>query len=772
MKKKFLILVALVLVFASKSWAFDSFVIKDIQVVGLQRISLGAVLNDLTLKVGDTFNEKRSIEVIRSLFKSGFYHDISLERDNDVLIVTVKERPAIASIAVTGNKDIDTDTMMAELKKLGLAENQIFNRSLLDNVEQGLRQQYFSLGKYGMKITSKVVPKDQNRVDVSLQIREGKAAEIRRINIVGNTVYDEEDLVGRFELAEEATFFSDADKYSQPKLRADLETLRSYYLDRGFINFKILSTQVTISPNKKDIFITINISEGEKYYVGEIIVAGEMVVSKEELMAQITIFSGDVFSRKQVSVSSNFLGERLGFDGYAFANVNAVPDINEEEKKVSLTFFIDPGKRVYVRRINITGNDKTNDEVIRREFRQLEAAWYEPKKLNRTRTRLQRLSFFEDINIETPQVPGTDDQVDVNLRVVEGSTGSISGGIGYGEPRGILFNAKVSLNNFVGTGKRVSFEASNDDINTVYSFSFFNPYHTVSGVSRNLSLFFRKTDAGESNIADFNLDERGARVNYGFPLSEFSTARLGFAAQKTNLDLTNSFIRFYQEWSLNNGEEFNSFPITLGWSYDTRDRTFLSTTGHLTRISSEVSLLGGLEYYNILLNQDSSWRIGKGFTFRAKGEIAFGDSYGTTTDYPFFRRFYTGGSRSVRGYSGNTLGPRDNDLFVDGADEVIGGTLKTVGSLELAFPLPFMAENKSVKTGLFIDAGNVFMKSGTLSVDGEDLGFDTSEIRGAYGLFALWVTPVGVLTFSWGFPVNDQVGDDTEFFQFTIGAPF
>ncbi|NOX42255.1 MAG: outer membrane protein assembly factor BamA, partial [Gammaproteobacteria bacterium] len=455
MKTKLFFILIAALLLVSNTWAFESFVVKDIKVNGLQRISLGAVLNGLTLKVGDPIDQKRSAEVIRSLFKSGFYQDISLEREGDVLIVNIKERPAIASISISGNKDIDSDTLTTELKKLGLAENQIFNRSLLDNVEQSLRQQYFSRGKYGMKIKTKVVTKERNRVDISVQIFEGQAALIRRINIVGNKVFDDEKLINSFELAEseDTSFFSDADKYSQPKLRADLETLSSYYLDRGFINFKILSTQVTISPNKKDMFVTINVIEGDKYFVDEISLAGELVIPKDELLKQITAKKGHIFSRKQISLISNRITERLGDVGYAFTNVNAIPDVNENERKVSLTFFIDPGKRVYVRRINVTGNDKTDDEVIRREFRQLEGSWYEPKKLNRTRIRLQRLGFFEDLNIETPQVPGTTDQVDVNLKVAEGSTGTVQGGIGYGEPRGILFNAKVSLNNFVGTGK-------------------------------------------------------------------------------------------------------------------------------------------------------------------------------------------------------------------------------------------------------------------------------------------------------------------------------
>ncbi len=741
---------------------------------------MGAVLNGLTIKVGETIDHKRSAEVIRSLFKSGFYKDISLERDGGVLIVNIEERPAIASISMSGNKDIDSDTLKTELKKLGLAESQIFNRSLLDNVEQSLRQQYFSRGKYGMKIVTKVVSKARNRVDISIQIFEGQAAQIRRINIVGNDVFDDEQLINSFELAEseDTSFFSDADKYSQPKLRADLETLRSYYLDRGFINFKILSTQVTISPNKKDIFVTINVAEGDKYFVDEVSLAGEMVIPREELLKQIKILKGDVFSRQKISLISNSITELLGDEGYAFTNVNAIPDVDDDKKKVSLTFFIDPGKRVYVRRINVTGNDKTDDEVIRREFRQLEGSWYEPKKLSRTRTRLQRLGFFEDINIETPQVPGTSDQVDINLKVVEGSTGTVQGGVGYGEPRGILFNAKVSLNNFVGTGKLVSFEASNDAFNTIYSFSYSNPYYTESGISRRLSLFLRKTDASRSNVAAFNLDDRGVRVNYGFPINEFMTARLGVAAQNTDINLQLDTAKFFRTWVdggeipgegnvKGHGSDFNTLSVTAGWVHDTRDRTFLADDGHLTRFNTEFTLPGaGLEYYQFTLNQDSNWGLGKGFTLRLKGILSFGDAFGDTREYPFFKRFYAGGSRSVRGFKANRLGPRDNDVFPgdpEATNDIIGGVLKVVGNIELIFPLPFVENSRSFRMGTFVDAGNVF-----LDVD----SYESRDLRASYGLFALWVTPVGVLSFNWGFPINEEKEDETELFQFTIGAPF
>jgi outer membrane protein insertion porin family len=753
---------------ASRVGAFEAFVVKDIKIVGLQRISSGTVFNYLPLKVGDILDQQRSAEVIKALFKTGFFQDVQLERDGDLLIIKVEERPAIASINISGNKEIDTDTLTKALKDVGLAENRVFDRSLLDKVEQELRRQYFSLGKYGVKITSTVTPQPRNRVAIAINIFEGQAARIRRINIIGNTAFTEDQLVDTFELSEPTvfSFFTDSDKYSQQKLRADLETMRSFYLDRGYINFTILSTQVTIGPEKKDIFITINIDEGEKFHIANIKLAGDLVVPRAELEKLITIKSGDVFSRKEVTVVTNAISERLGDDGYAFANINAIPEIDNKTKKVSLTLFVDPGKRVYVRRIEISGNTKTQDHVIRREMRQFEGAWFTPKKLNRSRTRIQRLGYFEQVNVETPQVPGTADQVDVKVGVTEGSTGSLQAGLGYGQPRGVIFNAKVTFNNFAGTGKRIALEANNDKINTIYSFSYTNPYYTRSGISRGFNVYYRQTNAGASNIADYDTDDKGASINYGFPLSEFDTSRLGFGYKNTHLKIGGSPPQLYTDWVADYGDTFDTITLNGSWSHDTRNRVFLADKGLLHQFSSEVALPGAdLEYYKLSYSLESNWPLGKGFVLQLNGDFSYGDGYGKTGELPFFERFYAGGSRSVRGFQANSLGTRATfSNEANPADrQPLGGDIKMVTNLELIFPLPFTENSRAFRLGSFIDAGNVFAGQSDFNVE---------KLRASYGMSALWVTPVGVLSFSWGWPFNKQPTDKREVFQFYIGAPF
>lgn len=780
-----LVLTACALWSMPRAYALDAFVVKDIKLVGLQRIAAGTVFNYLPIKVGDIMDERRSADALRALFKTGFFEDVQLGQDADLLIVTVVERPAIASINITGNHDIETDKLKKALKDVGLSENRVFDRSLLDKIEQELQRQYFSLGKYGVQIKSKVTLKDRNRADVSIEIAEGAAARIQRLNIVGNHAFTEEKLVDPLQLSEPSftSFFSDSDKYSKEKLRGDLESLRSYYLDRGYINFNIDSTQVTISPDKKDIYVAVNLEEGDKFTVDEVKLVGEMVVPRADLEKLITLKKGDTFARSTVTAVSNAISERLGDDGYAFANVNAVPDINNETKRVSMTFFVDPGKRVYVRRINITGNGKTEDEVIRRELRQMEGGWFTPKKLARSRVRLQRLGYFDDVNIETPTVPGTSDQVDINVSVTEGSTGQLQASMGYGQVVGLTLQAKVTFNNFVGTGKYVSVEATHDASSNVYSVSYTNPYYTDAGVSRSLSVFYRTTDAAELNSGDFHTDEQGARIGYGFPITEYNTAKLGLELKKTHISLaTGSRVLVYKDWfceffnegpnCTNASATFNTLSVDSSWSHDTRNRTFFASDGALHQLSADVALPGlDLEYYKLRYNYEESWPLFAGFTFQGRASVGYGNGYGNTRDLPFFENFYAGGVTSVRGFAGNSLGTNatKSDKFnADGSiakkyGVALGGSLRTIANVELIFPLPFAENSKSFRISAFSDIGNVFA-----GVD----DFDAKELRSSYGLTALWVTPVGVLTFSWGWPYTHKAGDEREVFQFFIGAPF
>jgi len=775
-----LVLTACALWCIPRAYAFDAFVVKDIKLVGLQRIAAGTVFNYLPIKVGDIMDERRSADALRALFKTGFFEDVQLGQDGDLLILTVVERPAIASINLSGNHDIETDKLKKALKDVGLAENRVFDRSLLDKVEQELQRQYFSLGKYAVKIKSKVTLKDRNRADVSIEIAEGAAARIQRLNIVGNHAYSEEQLVDPLQLSEPSftSFFSDSDKYSKEKLRGDLESLRSFYLDRGYINFNIESTQVTISPDKKDIYVAVNLDEGDKFTVDEVKLLGEMVVPRADLEKLVTLKKGDTFARSAVTAISNAISERLGDDGYAFANVNAVPDINNETKRVSMTFFVDPGKRVYVHRINITGNGKTEDEVIRRELRQMEGGWFTPKKLARSRVRLQRLGYFDDVNIETPTVPGTSDQVDINVSVTEGSTGQLQASLGYGQVGGLVVQAKVTFNNFVGTGKYVSVEATHNDSSNVYSVSYTNPYYTDAGVSRSLSVFYRSTNAGQLNVGDYYSDEKGGRVGYGFPISEYDTAKVGLEVKETRLSLNSLAARTYKDWVCDFyseptepgcGREHASFAtatVDSSWSRDSRNRTFFASDGTLHQLSAEVALPGlDLQYYKLRYNYEQSLPLFAGFTLQGRASVGYGDGYGSTRELPFFENFYAGGVQSVRGFAGNSLGTQATKA--DGPKGLktvaLGGSLRTVANVELIFPLPFAENSKSFRISAFSDIGNVFA-----GVD----DFDAKELRSSYGLTALWVTPVGVLTFSWGWPFTHKAGDTREVFQFFIGAPF
>ena len=489
-------------------WAAESFVIKDIRVEGLQRIAAGTVFNYLPVKVGESLDDRASADTIRALFKTGFFKDVRLERENGVLIVFVVERPAIATIDYNGNQSIEEEALTEGLKEIGFAVGRVFDKSLLDKVEQEMQRIYFSQGKYGVKLETTVTPLERNRVGITIDVSEGVVARIHQINIVGNSVYEDEDLLDEFELSIPTlfSFYTDDDQYSKQKLSADLERLRSYYLNRGYINFNIDSTQVSITPDKKDVYITINITEGDKFTIKSVKLAGDLVVDVEELFPLFTIQKGDTFSRRRSSETSEKITDRLGEVGYAFANVNVVPEVLEKEKQVELTFFVDPGKRVYVRRINFTGNTQTRDEVLRREMRQFESAWISTANVERSKTRLDSLGYFEEVEVETPAVPGSTDQVDVNYKVTEKPSGNLLAGLGYSDTQGVVFNASVSQNNFLGSGKRVTVGFDNSETNTVYRFGYVNPYWTEDGVSRGFNLLYRETDASEANLASYTSD--------------------------------------------------------------------------------------------------------------------------------------------------------------------------------------------------------------------------------------------------------------------------
>lgn len=745
---------------ASSAHAFEAFDVKDIRVEGLQRIAPGTVFNHLPVKVGDRFNTFESERAIRALFKSGFFRDIRLERDGDVLVVEVEERPAVASIKVQGNEDIETEPLLDSLEDIGLAEGRVFNRSLLEQVEQELERQYFSRGKYGVKIKTTVTPLERNRVGILIDVSEGVVARIKQINIVGNNVFDDETLLDQFEQRVPGwlTFYTKDDQYSRQKLAADLETLRSYYQDRGYLKFNVDSTQVSITPDKKDIYITINITEGEQYHVSDIKLSGDLVVPAEELFPEFRINAGDIFSRKKVSSTVTRLSDHLGNRGYAFANVNTIPDINEETREVSLTFFVDPGKRVYVRRINFAGNTKTRDQVMRQEMRQMEGGWFSAKKVERSRTRLQRLGYFSAVNVETPAVPGTTDQVDVNYSIAEQPSGSISVGVGFSQTSGLLLNGSISQNNFLGTGRRVAASINNSSFNRIFSFSYNNPYYTVDGISRGFGAFYRQTDARRANIARYSTDTYGANVTYGFPINEFDTFNFDLKADSLRLSSSGFSSVQITDFIAQHGDEFKSVTLVGSFSHDTRNRRIFPSSGGVQRVSVETKVPGSeLEYYKLNLRAQHYVPLTRVFVLSSKLQIGWGDGFGSFNNLPFFQNYFAGGTRSVRGYRDFSLGPRDS------RNDPLGGSFKTVGNMEIVFPPPFMSGSTSVRLSLFYDVGNVFAST---------QAFSANDLRMSAGLAAVWLSPVGPLSISVAQAFNDQENDNTQLFQFNLGTGF
>ncbi|HFC53277.1 MAG TPA: outer membrane protein assembly factor BamA [Gammaproteobacteria bacterium] len=742
--------------------AFEPFLVRDIRVEGLQRITEGTVYSYLPLKAGDRMDESLAEQAVRELYKTGFFSNVRLARRGDVLLVKVTERPSIASIEISGNKEITTDDIKKSLKQIGLAEGLVFNRSTLERVEQELVRQYYNNGKYAVRVESRVTPLERNRVAIAIDIAEGEVARIRGINIVGNRAFTEERLLDQFELGPSGpfSFLSSSDKYSRQRLAGDLETLRSYYMDRGYIDFNITSTQVSITPDRRDVYITINVSEGDKFTIGDVGLEGELVLDKRELRKLIPLKPGDTFSRKEVTAAINSITERISNEGYAFANVNAIPEFDRDGHRVSLRFFVDPGKRVYVRRINIHGNTKTRDDVIRREMRQMEGGLLSIEKLNLSRRRLNRLGYFGQVNIETPAVPGTPDQVDVNVGVTEQPSGSFSAGIGYSQAQGALVNASINQNNFLGTGTSNSLTINNSRVNTIYSFSYTNPYYTKDGVSRGFRAFYRETNAGNANVARYLTDVYGGGINYGLPLDENNTFRFGLDYEHTYLKTTDrtpqEFLDFIQE----NGDKYDVFNASLGWIYDTRNRGLFPTDGVRNRLNLQIAIPGStLDYYKVELNHKRYVPVGKRSTILLRGEVNYGGGMGDLSGPPPFEYFYSGGSQSVRGFQANSLGPRP--AGGDPSDRSLGGTFETVAGIEYIFPPT--AESESLRMTLFTDVGNVFA-----GID----DFDSAQLRSSYGVGLIWLTPVGVLKLSYARPLYYESGDDLDPIQFTIGVDY
>ncbi len=737
--------------------------VQDIRVEGLQRISAGTVFNYLPVEVGDTLSRDQYGSIIRELFKTGFFTDVRLELDGGVLVIKVKERPSIADVEIEGNVDIKTEDLLGALEQVGLSPSRVFDRSVLERTQIELREQYFAQGKYAVKIDSEVIDGPRNTVTVKLIISEGEVARIKQIRVIGNRAFDEAELVDQFTLTTPnwLTWINKKDRYSKPQLTSDLETLRSYYLDRGYVDFTVESTQVSITADRKDIYIDVNISEGEQYTVSEVRLAGQMPIPEEELRALVAVNSGDIFSRAASAESTQRMTDRLGDNGYAFANINTIPDIDPDNREVVVTFFVDPGRRVFVRRINYSGNTRTYDEVMRREMRQMEGAQYSSSRIDRSRSRLERLGYFDTVSLETPAVPGSPDQVDVDLAVTERASGNLNFGLGFSQGSGVVFNAGIAQENFLGTGKRVGFNFNNSRVNRTYSLSYVDPYWTIDGMSLGASALYRETDASEANLSNYTLDRALLTLDFGMPLTEFNTLRFGLGPERTVVKPAIGAGLTIREILAEQGTDtFNNLAAYVSWSHDTRNRAFFTDRGMLNRIGLDGALPGSdWQYAKVDAKHLSYWPIYDPVSLAIRADIGYGTGYGDQSDIPFYENYFAGGVNSVRGYKSNTLGPRDPFT-----EDPIGGAFRTVGGLSLFFPVPFLTEELgSVRLEAFVDAGNVF---------DQPSDFELSEIRYGIGLGVHWLSPFGPFSLNFAKPVNSTGFDEEEQVQFTLGSSF
>ena len=758
------------IIFTCSAEAVQSFIVGDIRVEGLEKITEGTLLNYLPVIQGDPLDSKQVSFAIRELYKTGFFADVQLFRDGDILVVRVKERPSINDIQFEGNSDIDDETLEEALNGVGLARGRIFNRSLLEKLTQELESVYFSQGKYNVKIDVEVEELEQNRVNIDINISEGIKSRIQQINIIGNNVFEDATLLDEIQLGIPPAwaFLSNADEYSKPKLQADLESIRSYYLDRGYIKFNVDSTQVSITPDKKDIYVTVNVSEGDKYTVADVQLTGEMVINKKVLEQLITTRTGDTFSRKRMTESQKALEDRVGMIGYAFAQAAVLPEVNEQDKTISLTYNLDPGRKVYVRRITFFGNYKTRDVVLRREMRLMEGSVLASDKLERSKIRIQRLAFVEEVEFETRAVPGTDNQVDIDVTVTERLSGSFNIGAGFSQAQGLLFNIGLTQENLMGTGQALAVNVNTDRANTVYSVSHTDPYITPDGISRTVSASYRKRDAAQEEIANYLSNSYGVNLTYGIPMSEVNTLRLGVGYNAIDLKIGVSPSLDVVEFIAKNGNSFDNFSLTASYSHDTRNRTVFATRGSAQTAATNVTVPGSdLEYYKVSYDTKFYFAMTQNLTLLLHSDLAFGDGYGDTDELPFFERYFAGGLRTVRAFNTNSLGPRD--LL---SNDPIGGNLRVVGGADVIFPIPFMEKPpNSVRLSAFLDVGNVFLDKAP-TYNSTENGFDASQLRMSTGLSFVWLAPIGPLRFSYGIPLNDVPGDDLRAFQFSIGSFF
>ncbi|ABR89527.1 outer membrane protein [Janthinobacterium sp. Marseille] len=768
--------------------AADPFTVKDIRVEGIQRTEAGTVFSYLPVRVGETFTDDKGAAAIKALYATGFFKDVRIEVEGDVLVVFVEERPAIASVEFTGTKEFEKDQLTKALKEIGVGESRIFDKALVDRAEQELKRQYLSRGLYGVQITTTVTPLERNRVAVTFAVDEGDVSRIKNINIIGNKAFSEKELISLLTLRTPGwfTWYSKADQYSKQKLAGDIEALKSFYLNRGYIEMQIESTQVSITPDKKDIFITINIKEGEKFTVSDIKLEGEMLGREAELTSLLQLKKGDVFSGEKLTASTKNISDRLGNFGYAFANVNANPQIDREKKEVAFTVMIDPGKRVYVRNINISGNTKTRDEVIRREMRQFENSWYDGEKIKLSRDRIDRLDYFNDVTVETPDVVGKTDQVDVNIGVTEKPTGNIMLGAGFSSADKLSLSGGVNQANAFGSGNTVGVNVNTSRLNRTIALSSTNPYFTDDGISRSYEVFLRTTRPPTINTGDYRIRTMGANIKFGVPFTEYDTVFFGAGVEQTEVQTYTGLTNYndspdvYKRYvdSINGvtnpGDPNSAFqtgqhdasasaiPLTAAWQRDNRDSALVPTRGRYQRANFEISPAGDSNYYRATYQTQYFQPLFNGSTTLAlNGEVNYGKALGGKV-YPIFKNFYGGGIGSVRGYESSSLGPK----ALNG--DPLGGSARLIFNAELQMPFPGSGLDRSLRWFTFFDAGNVY-------ADGFGGG---GGLKTSVGIGLSWVSPIGPLKLSFGKPLNavsegtPQERDRTQAFQFQLGTGF
>jgi len=748
--------------------------VSDVRIEGLQRVSVGSVFTEIPVNVGDELSEADMREIVKDLFKSGSFDDVQVGRDGNVLVIVLKERPAIDKIEIEGNKAIKTEALLEGLTGSGLSEGEIFKKVTLEHIRTDLERQYVSQGRYGARIKTELEDLPRNRVAIKIDVTEGDVAGIKHINIVGNTIFDDETLLELLELKLPSlfSFYTKDDRYSKEKLTGDLETLESHYLDRGYLNFVIDSTQVSIAPNKEDVYITVNVIEGEQFTVKGVDVAGELHdIPEQSIRGLIFVRPGQIFSREAMTASEDQIERALGNAGYTFASATGQPVQNEDDNTVEVKFFVDAGQRAYVRRIDFTGNTFTQDEVLRREMRQMEGGWASNALIERSKVRLERLLYFKEVSVETPAVAGTEDQIDVLYTVEEAPSGSISGTLGYAQRTGIMLGANYRENNWFGTGNSINLGVNHSAWQTAYSFSFFDPYFTVDGVSRGYSVSFRKSDFDERNIARFSTDSISTSVNFGYPTSELSRINFSLGYENTKIKEGVFPAQEISQFLAREGKKFNLFTIQAAYSMSALNRGLLPSGGKSQSLSFEMTIPGSeLEFYRINYEGQIFYPLVRGLNLRLATHLGYGDSYGDTTTFPFYKNFYSGGFGSVRGYESNTLGPRSTpsplDRFND--PDPIGGNVLVNFNAEILFPLPFIEDQRQMKSVFFVDGGNVF-NTNCLEISKICQGVSDGELRYTAGFAITWITGFAPLSFSISVPINKKAGDEQESFQFELG---